>query len=72
MKKILILSLLSFSFAVYDIGETVLSSDQEVTKSTCFSGNGYNVNDNWKLADWNGATNDGHYNVIFIEMSTTW
>jgi len=72
MKKILILSLLSFSFAVYNVGQTVSDSDQQVTKSTCFAGNDYNVNDNWKLADWNGATNGGHYNVIFIEMSATW
>ena len=32
----------------------------------------YDVGDSWKLADWNGATNGGHYTVIFIEMSATW
>ena len=28
--------------------------------------------DDWKLADWNGATNGGHYTVIFIDMAATW
>jgi hypothetical protein len=85
MKKILLLSLLSFSFAVYNIGQTVSTTDQQITKSTCFAGNGYedtcdcngsqencSVGGDWSLADWNGATNGGHYNVIFIEMSATW
>ena len=35
-------------------------------------GNGYGVGDDWKLADWNGDLNGGHYNVIFIDMSATW
>ena len=26
----------------------------------------------WSLADWNGDTNGGTYNVVFIEMSATW
>ena len=71
MKKILLL-LFSFSFAVYNVGQTVSTSDQNVSKSTCFEGNEYNVPDEWSLADWNGATNGGHYNVMFIEMSATW
>ena len=72
MKKIIILFLLSFTFAAYNVGQTVSTADQNVTKSTCYSGNGYNVNDNWSLSDWNGATNGGSYNVIFMEMSATW
>jgi len=72
MKKILILTLFSFSFALYSVGQTVSESDQNVTKSTCYAGNDYGVNDNWKLADWNGALNGGDYKVIFIEMSATW
>ena len=32
----------------------------------------YEVNDDWKLADWNGASNGGHYTVIFIDMAATW
>ncbi len=58
--------------SVYDVGDYVSSSHQNISKSTCFAGNDYNVGENWKLADWNGATNGGHHNVIFIEMSATW
>ena len=75
MKKIIITitSICSISFAsFYDVGDIVSDTHQNVTKSTCWAGNDYEVNDNWKLADWNGATNGGHYNVIFIEMTATW
>mgnify|MGYP001197985826 CR=1 FL=1 len=74
MKKIIILLCfsLSFVFCVYNVGQVVSDSDQNVSKSTCFAGNDYIVNDNWKLADWNGMDNGGQYNVIFIEMSATW
>jgi hypothetical protein len=72
-KKISILFLLfSFVFANYNVGDFISESDQNLTKSTCYAGNGYEVDDNWKLADWNGALNGGNYNVIFIEMSATW
>ena len=67
------LSAISLTFAsVYGEGDLVSESDQNITKSTCYAGNDYEVNDPWKLADWNGATNGGHYNVIFMEMSATW
>ena len=58
--------------SVYDVGEVVSSTHQNITKSTCFAGNEYDVGDSWKMADWNGAVNGGHYNVIFIEMTATW
>ena len=58
--------------SIYDVGDIVSDTHQNVTKSTCWAGNDYDIGDNWKLADWNGATNGGHYNVIFIEMTATW
>ena len=64
--------MLTFVFANYNVGQFISESDQNVTKSTCYSGNGYNVGDSWKLADWNGALNGGDYNVIFIDMSASW
>ena len=64
--------MLTIAFANYNIGEFISVSDQNLTKSTCYSGNGYEINDEWKLADWNGALNGGNYNVIFLEMSATW
>ena len=58
--------------SVYDVGDTISDTHQNVTKSTCYGGNDYDVGDSWKLADWNGGSNGGHYNVIFIEMTATW
>ena len=70
---ITITAICSLSFAsYYDVGDIVSDSHQNVTKSTCWAGNDYEVDDNWKLADWNGTSNGGHYNVIFIEMTATW
>ena len=60
------------SRSVYNVGDIVSTQHQNISKSTCYEGNDYNVGDSWSLADWNGATNGGHYNVIFIEMSATW
>ena len=68
----ILLVLLSFVFANYDVGEFISETDQNLTKSTCYAGNEYENGDNWKLLDWNGSLNGGHYNVIFIEMSATW
>ena len=75
MKKIIITitAMCSLSFAsVYDVGDFISNTHQNITKSTCYAGNGYEINDSWKLADWNGATNGGHYTVIFIDMAATW
>ena len=58
--------------SVYDVGDIVSATHQNITKSTCYAGNEYATNEDWKLAAWNGATNGGHYTVIFIEMSATW
>ena len=64
---------IGISFAsVYDVGDFISDTHQNITQSTCYAGNDYAVNDSWKLADWNGATNGGHHTVIFIEMSATW
>ncbi len=75
MKKIIIIIsvMCSLSFAsVYDVGDFISDTHQNITKSTCFAGNEYENGDDWKLADWNGATNGGHYTVIFIDMAATW
>ena len=67
------LTAIGLTFAsIYNEGDLISNTHQNITKSTCWAGNDYNESDNWKLADWNGATNGGHYNVIFIEMTATW
>ena len=58
--------------SVYDVGDYISDTHQNITKSTCYAGNEYNTGDSWKLADWNGATNGGHYDVIYIDMSASW
>ena len=74
MKYLIItISFLTFVFsATYDVGDTVSLTHQNITKETCFSGNGFSNGDIWKLADWNGAENGGQWNVIFIDMSASW
>ena len=75
MKKHIIAFSIIFSFtmaSVYDVGDFISTTHQNITQSTCYAGNDYGVNDEWKLADWNGATNGGHYTVIFIDMTATW
>ena len=62
---------ISFS-SVYDVGDFISDTHQNITKSTCYAGNEYESGDDWKLADWNGASNGGHYTVIFIDMAATW
>ena len=71
--SVFVLSKLTIVYAsTYGIGDIVSETDQNITKSTCYAGNDYDLGDSWKLADWNGATNGGHHTVIFIEMSATW
>ena len=74
MKKIIITitAICSLSLASYNVGDYISDTHQNITQSTCYAGNEYGAGDDWKLADWNGATNGGHHTVIFIEMSATW
>ena len=75
MRKIIITiaAICSLSFAsYYDVGDFINDTHQNISKSTCYAGNDYNVGDSWKLADWNGTTNGGHYDVIYIDMSASW
>ena len=71
MKRMLTLSLLSFSFAVYNVGQTISHSDQGLEREVCAGAN-YEVGDTFSLLDLNGAENGGDYHVFFIDMSATW
>ena len=72
MKKILIITiLLSASFAVYNVGQTVSISDQNVVLEGCATNSDY-YGEPYKLADWNGALNGGEYKVMWLEMSASW
>ena len=77
MKKYIISLLISinFVFCVYNVGQTVSVSDQQLTRNVCnesdFSGE-YQVGDSFSLYDLNGAYNGGEYHVFFFDMSATW
>ena len=64
--------LISFIFPIYDVGETVTTSDQNVTLSVCDQTSEYSVGDEVSLANWNGDLNGGDYHVIWLEMSASW
>ena len=74
MKNILIstIVLISFVFPVYNVGDAVSTSDQNVTLSVCDQTSEYSVGDEVSLASWNGDLNGGNYHVIWLEMSASW
>ena len=77
MKKIILIVSLSFSsllFGLYNVGQTVSISDQNVTFDVC---NGENPEtgstSSFKLADLNGDLNDiGQYYDFHIDMAASW
>ena len=69
--NVMLFSALIFS-GWYEEGEYVSEEHQYITQSTCYAGNGYGDGDEWKLADWNGALNGGHYNIVYVEMAASW
>ena len=73
MKNIFSICLsISLIYAVYEIGDTVSISDQNVVLEVCDQNSEYSVGDPIKLADWNGNLNGGNYHVIWLEMSASW
>ena len=77
MKKIILTTIASISlvFSSYSVGQTVSISDQQLTKEVCYASDfdsGYNVGDDFSLADLNGDLNGGTYKVMFFDMSATW
>ena len=73
MYKILLqLMFVSFLFPIYNVGDVVSQDDQNVVLSVCDQTSEYNIGDEVRLADWNGATNGGDYHVIWLELSASW
>ena len=74
LKKFLVLiSLFSFSFASYSVGQTVSISDQQTVLDVC---NGIEPNEEtdgeMSLYDYNGDVNGGQYYVFHIDMAASW
>jgi hypothetical protein len=69
IKLILSICLISFAFSVYNVGQTVSSSDQNIDFNVCY---GDYESSTLSLADFNGALNGGSYKVIHIDMAASW
>jgi hypothetical protein len=70
LKTSLVTFLMSFSFtAIYDVGETVSESHQNISFDVCYGDYPENA---LKLADFNGALNGGDYQVMFINTAASW
>ena len=73
MKKlsIIILSILigSVSASVYNVGDQVSESHQNISFPVCY---GDYTDDDLSLSDFNGDLNGGDFSVLFISMSATW
>ena len=73
MKKIIVLLMsFSFSFCVYNVGQTISISDQNIVLNVCDQTSEYSVGDPIKLANWNAALNGGDYYVIWLDLSASW
>ena len=75
MKKMIIFLCfcLNFVFCIYNVGQIVSTSDQNVVLNVCDETTEYSIGDEIKLSDWNGITNStGDYHVIWLEMSASW
>ena len=54
MRKFIIVFMLSFSFAAYNVGQTISITDQSLEREVC-AGAHYEVGDTMSLLDLNGA-----------------
>ena len=77
MKKYFTLLIVNFSFVfcVYNVGQTVSLSDQQLSRTVCYEStfsDEYRVGDSFSLYDLNGDYNGGTYHVMFFDMSATW
>jgi len=75
MKNLFISTLFIFSFLsaqTYCAGDQISEAHQNEEHVVGAGTDDYEINDIFKLADWNGAENGGQYHVIFIDMSASW
>ena len=60
------------SAQTYCAGDQISLADQNLVHTVGAGIEGYNVGDEFRLADWNGDLNGGNYHVIFVDMSASW
>ena len=56
----------------YCAGDQISIAHQNTPMVVGAAYDGYEIGDDFKLADWNGALNGGSYHIIFIDMSASW
>jgi hypothetical protein len=71
-KIILSLMCITFTFALYNVGQTISITDQNTVLNVCDATSEYSIGDPIKLADWNGDLNGGDYYVIWLDLSASW
>ena len=60
------------SSQTYCAGDQISLTHQNLVHTVGAGIEGYNVGDEFRLADWNGDLNGGQYHVVFIDMSASW
>ena len=69
----IILAMVSFTFAVYNVGQTVSISDQQQNLEVCNGEEPNGEDDTYmQMYDYNGDYNGGHYYVFHIDMAASW
>ena len=74
MYKYILLSIfLGFSYSqTYCAGDQVSITHQNSVHTVGAGIEGYEVGDEFRLADWNGDLNGGDYKVILFRLTATW
>ena len=70
---IIFICLFSFTFALYNVGQTISIAHQSQSSTVC-NGEEPNGEDDGslRLIDYNGDENGGQYYVIHIDMAASW
>ena len=73
MKKIILLSIVSFLFsAVYDDGDIVSTEHQNIVKETCYAGNGYTANVWTNNSECHAAQFGSETDCLLANTSNIW
>ncbi|NQU66634.1 MAG: T9SS type A sorting domain-containing protein [Candidatus Marinimicrobia bacterium] len=64
----LFLSMITMVFAIYNVGNTMTVSDQQMSFDICYG----STDSELSFADYNGDLNGGTYYVTWVEMSASW
>ena len=59
----------STNMVLYDVGDVMSISDQNVEFDVCY---GDYESNTFSFADLNGELNGGHYYITFVDMAATW